>query len=33
MRFENRLLSLQGSVLEDRFEPYAVHLYELPGTP
>ena len=31
VRFENRLQPVQGSVLEDSFAPYGVHLYELPA--
>lgn len=30
VRFENRLVDVVEGVLEDSFEPYAVHLYELP---
>jgi hypothetical protein len=30
VRSENRLVELAGAVLDDRFERYAVHLYELP---
>ena len=32
-RFENRVVPVQGQVIEDRFEPYGVHLYELPKAP
>lgn len=31
VKYENRTVSLQGSVLQDSFAPYAVHLYELGG--
>jgi hypothetical protein len=30
VRFETRLQPVQGAAIEDRFEPYGVHLYELP---
>jgi hypothetical protein len=30
VRYEHRTLSLQGRILEDSFETYTVHLYELP---
>ena len=30
VRFENRLVDVAQGVFEDTFEPYAVHLYELP---
>ena len=30
VRFENRLLKINKNVLSDSFEPYAVHLYEIP---
>ena len=30
VRFENRLLKIRENVLLDNFEPYAVHLYEIP---
>lgn len=30
VRFEHRLVDVTDGVMEDAFEPYAVHLYELP---
>ena len=30
VRFEHRLVAVKDGVFEDAFEPYAVHLYELP---
>ena len=30
VRFENRTVRLAGGTLEDSFEPYAVHVYEIP---
>ena len=33
VRFENRLQPVHGAVIEDRFEAYGVHLYELPKLP
>jgi len=33
VRFENRLIPVTGSTIEDTFAPYAVHLYDFPVKP